>query len=295
MARGQDLRQLSTRALLACVPVALWLACSRSTTTERSAQHRTHPQQATSLVAKSIAPEPERPPPRLSEGSASSRSQTTATPTLSFVQLTTGGALSNDSLPWIVAFHGLGDRPETFRHLFDQLQLRAHVYLPRAPITYGTGFDWYGVRIKDDSDALSQAIEARLPAVRSLLSELASRPNNVGDAVVTGFSQGGVLSFAIALAHLPHVRAALPIAGTLPKPLSDAKPPTIPVIAFHGERDRVVPFAQTEALFERWTSSNTSRTNPTPLELHTYPTLAHSIDASLWQDWSVALRQTLAL
>jgi phospholipase/carboxylesterase len=208
-------------------------------------------------------------------------------PRLEFIHRVLGGA-ADEALPWIVAFHGLGDSPENFAYVFDRLQLRAHVYLPRAPITYGDGYDWFGARVAEH-DKLTHGIEARLPEVTELIDALAARPSNVGDAIVTGFSQGGILSFAVASAGLRHVKAALPIAGWLPPALASA-PKRLSVIAFHGEADAVVPFEATRTLVDSWLN----QTDPQTVQLHTYPGVRHTIAPAMYRDWSKALEQALS-
>ena len=76
-------------------------------------------------------------------------------------------------------------------------------------------------------------------------------------AVVTGFSQGSFLSFALAVRHPEVVRAAFPISGALPPSLV----PTVgvapgshpPIVAFHGTADAMVPIDPTRALVARLT------------------------------------------
>lgn len=206
-------------------------------------------------------------------------------PGLEYERLTLGGAAPNAELPWLVAFHGLGDTPRGFAQLFEGLPLQVHVYLVRAPINYGSGFDWFGERVTGDQERLALAIQRRVEEVSALIDTLAQQPQNRGDAVVTGFSQGGVLSLAIAAAGLRRVRAALPLAGWLPPSLSGPGP-SVPVYAFHGEDDHVVPYAATKVMLASWKQPGRV------VEYHTYPGVAHTITVPMHQQWSKLL-QTL--
>ncbi len=210
----------------------------------------------------------------------------TKPPEFDFVTRTMGGR-DDEMLPWIVAFHGLGDTPEAFAHLFDNLAVRAHVYLPRAPITYGSGFDWFGARVADQV-RLTEGIQSRLPSVAAFIDALSRNSNNAGNAIVTGFSQGGILSFAVAAADLQHVKVAVPIAGWLPPAL--AATPTMRVVAFHGEADSVVPFGRTQTLVNGWQAHPGSPT----IEFHTYRAVEHTISAAMYKDWTIAMQQALA-
>lgn len=208
--------------------------------------------------------------------------------TLRVLHRTLGSALPTDQLPWIVALHGLGDTPEGFAHLFNGLPVRAHVYLLQAPLPYGDGFDWLGERVSGDPEKLAFAIRERLSEIRETVTELAHDPRNRGAAIVTGFSQGGILSFAVAVAGLPHVRAVLPLAGWLPPALAKGAP-VLSTHAFHGEADRVVPFYATREMLTQWRGVGDS----TELTLTTYADVGHSIPARMRLDWGKRLQELL--
>lgn len=211
-----------------------------------------------------------------------------STHTLRLLHRTLGGASPSDRLPWVVALHGLGDTPEGFAHLFDGLRVPAHVYLVQAPLPYGPGYDWFGERVSGDPEKLALAIQKRLAELDETLAELARQPRNRGGAVVTGFSQGGVLSFAVAVAGLTHVDVVLPLAGWLPPSLA-SHAPVLPTYAFHGETDRVVAFEATRDMVTRWRGART----PGPLTFTTYPHVGHSLDVQMRRDWETRLREVL--
>jgi len=65
----------------------------------------------------------------------------------------------------------------------------------------------------------------------------------VGDPIVTGHSQGGMMTFAVAAEAPSLVKTAIPVAGWLPVDLwPDSLPPTS---AVHGTADRTVDYART--------------------------------------------------
>lgn len=220
--------------------------------------------------------------PQLAQAASAPRRLAPESP-LAYERLTLGGD-AKAPLPWIVALHGLGDTPRGFSQLFAGLPLNVHVYLIQAPITYGAGFDWLGERVSGDPERLALAIARRLEDLRQLFDHLAAQPHNRGDAIVTGFSQGGVLSYAVAVAGLPHVAAAVPLAGWLPPSLSSA-PPSLPVYAFHGNEDRVVSYGAAKRMIAAWSDHRE------PLEFHSYPGLAHSVSDQMRQDWAAELAE----
>ena len=92
---------------------------------------------------------------------------------------------------------------------------------------------------------LTLAADVIAPAVAALAE---SRPT-LGKPVVTGFSQGGMLAFTIAVHHPELVSAAIPVGGWLPPPLwPDAarKQKSPRIVALHGTADNAVAFDPTK-------------------------------------------------
>ena len=173
-----------------------------------------------------------------------------------YVETILGGAAPEDELPMIVAIHGLGDRPESFAHLFDAFPERARLILPRGldPAEVG-GWSWFPIRARDpDVEALSQGIAHAADELAVAIAELReSRPTR-GAPIVTGFSQGGMLTFALAVRHPEVVGVAVPIGGWLPPPLWP-KTKVIgehpPIHALHGTADTAVRYGPTKEALER--------------------------------------------
>ena len=70
---------------------------------------------------------------------------------LEYLEVLTGGAAETDAVPIVIAMHGLGDHPETFRLLLDDLPAKARVIFPRAPMPHGPdGFSWFAFHANDD-------------------------------------------------------------------------------------------------------------------------------------------------
>lgn len=167
-------------------------------------------------------------------------------PMLGYVERTTQGARATDALPMIVAIHGMGDWPEhAYETMFSHLAMPARVILPRAPESYGRGFSWFPFRpgVKNDA-ALAPALSLDADRIDALVVRLLRERPTRGLPVVVGFSQGGMLSFAVALRHGDHYSGAVPMAGYIPVSMVSqgacARAPRI--LAVHGSADRIVPF-----------------------------------------------------
>lgn len=194
---------------------------------------------------------------------------------LVYQEILTAGAVNVEPLPIVIALHGLGDRPESFRLMLDDLGVRARVVVPRGPLPQGTeGFSWFDFHAGSD-EQLASGVRAAGDAVAELITALLAAHAGPRRVLVTGFSQGGMLSFALAALHPELVAAAIPISGNLPPPLwPSARPHLRPlprVLAFHGDADRVVPIDSA-----RW-SVEALRSNGYEAELRSYVGVGHSV------------------
>lgn len=198
---------------------------------------------------------------------------------LEYLEIVTGGAAVTDPLPVVVAIHGLGDHPETFRLLLDDLPARARVIVPRAPMPHGAdGFSWFDFHADDGGEGareLSDGVREATERLARLLGSLTRKYAGPARSVVCGFSQGGMLSFALAAAHPELLAVAIPVSGYLPSSLWPAeRPKTRPlpkVLALHGENDRLIPVESA-----RWTVE-ALRSNGYDTSLRSWPGVGHAL------------------
>lgn len=231
-------------------------------------------------------------PPATAVPSPAPAPTATATPEdagVGYVEITTGGAPADARLPMIVAVHGLGDRPENFLPLFAGLDARARVVAVRGLDPWGEGFAWFPLGAADRAEGnFRRATEALAGAVAVLAR---SRPT-CGLPVVTGFSQGGMLSFALAARVPVVVRAAVPVAGRLPRAFWPEPRPVgglLPeVFALHGEADPRMSIADGRATVGRLAEVGF------PATLRTYPGVGHTISPAMQRDLYDALRRLVA-
>ena len=190
----------------------------------------------------------EREPARQSPASAAPAPSTVAPARLDVVEVTTGGARRDEKLALIIALHGLGDRPESFARLFVGLGARARILLPRAPDAWGEGRSWFPFRAADGDPLRSRGISGAAERVASEIPRWVSERPTSGKPVVTGFSQGGMLTLAIAAQHPALISSGVAIGGALPEPLwpsLDAARPAVHIVALHGQDDDLVPIEPT--------------------------------------------------
>jgi phospholipase/carboxylesterase len=207
-----------------------------------------------------------------------------------FIERLTGGAGASDPLPLIVAIHGRGGRPERIGRIFDSFEGRARLVLPYGFESVGDGFAWFS----HWSDDLAFADETRSAAdrVAAMIAEIARVRPTVGKPVVTGFSQGGILSFTLAVLHPELVRAAFPAGGFLapalypsvwPKGLAMSR-----LHAFHGTNDETVPVTNARATVQRLKEIGV------PAELTEYPGVQHRISKEMQHDMMVDIEAAVS-
>ncbi len=196
---------------------------------------------------------------------------------LHYYEVVTGGADIDARLPMLVALHGLGDRPETFSSLLRAIDLPARLIFPRALDEYeGGGFSWFAQRARDPQIAqLASGITRAAHAVAATVHDLLAQRSTRGRPVVTGFSQGGMVTFALATSHPELFSAAFPVGGWLPPPLwpehLDDPRDYPPIVALHGDIDRAVALGPTQAAISEL------RRLGFAAQLHVYPGIGHAI------------------
>ncbi len=133
---------------------------------------------------------PVAPPPPTGELGSTTRGEIAG---VRYLEHMTGGARPDERVPMIVALHPMGGDPADFIQLFRRYRRRARLILPYGHPSGGM-YIWYD-SVRDDVAAPLVTREAdRIAAALAAL--VAARPT-VGKPLVTGFSQGGIMTFAL--------------------------------------------------------------------------------------------------
>ena len=224
------------------------------------------PQANASPAPVHIPAQPSEPPSATSAVAATAKNAATAQPSeptstqtasgyakagpIEYLEILTGGARTEEKLPMLVAIHGLGDTPEGFAGFAGSLKMPARVIVPRGLDAYngsfGNGWSWFPIRARDKNrDALANGIGRASAAIAAGMAHLLATKPTIGQkVVVTGFSQGGMLSFALAVQHPELVSLAVPVGGLLPQPLWPKQRrygESAEIVALHGAADKTVP------------------------------------------------------
>lgn len=243
-----------------------------------------------SLGCKREPPTVEPTPPAASAPAASPPAEPAAE--LRYLERITGGAAATDRLPLIIAIHGRGDSPERFQQLFKGFAGRARVIIPFGVDPYQGGYSWFpSTTPRLNLDNVASGTERAAHRLAALIGTLEKQRPTAGRPIVTGFSQGGMLSFTLAVLHPEVVGEAYPVSGLLAPlhwPSSWAPGKIEPrLVSFHGDADHVVPIAVDKQSVERLTAIGFDAT------LRTYPGVDHTISAEMRRDLFQALEEAV--
>lgn len=205
-------------------------------------------------------------------------------PALAYEERLTLGASAQDKLPLIVAVHGLGDNPKAFVRLLERLDFPARVIAPQGLEAYGRGYSWFPLsQPRGNFDGLAPQVRQAADQLAALIRGLKQKHPEHGPVILTGFSQGGILSFAVAALHGEEIDLALPLAGYLPASLAPL-PGAAPICALHGDADQRVP---TEITVKR---VEALQRQGAQVRLKLYPGVGHSLPGELRADLFAALK-----
>jgi phospholipase/carboxylesterase len=207
-----------------------------------------------------------------------------------FVEIVTGGANASDTLPLVIAIHGFGGSPSHFlvRAELPSLAARARVVAPYGLQPVGKGFAWF---TGDDDSKLAEDMRRVADQLSAMIAEVARTRPTAGKPIVTGFSQGGMLSYALAVLHPEVVRAAFPASGLLLEALRPSAWPAgkeMPRLhAFHGTADEMVPIDGDRATVRQLVAIGV------PVELTEYRGEGHTLSSEMKRDLLGAITREL--
>ncbi|OQX69075.1 MAG: hypothetical protein B6A08_07245 [Sorangiineae bacterium NIC37A_2] len=156
----------------------------------------------------------------------------------------------DDKLPLVILLHGRGNRPRVPATTIDS-PVPFRMFIPQAPDPLGDGFTWLAVpTLADDAQLFTRSLSGRADQLAPAIEAFMRLRPTLGKPILVGFSQGAIMSFALATRYPTLFAAAFPMAGWLPPelyptPKTGAKYPYF--FAQHGGSDTVVPTARGRA------------------------------------------------
>ncbi|WP_029911709.1 alpha/beta hydrolase [Caulobacter sp. UNC358MFTsu5.1] len=208
---------------------------------------------------------------------------------VAYEEVTRGETTGGEPPPVLVAFHYSGGSAiESFTN-YDQVSgpVRILVPLGRHPKRGGLSYfpvDYYQRSPKEQFLAARETATEMARFLEAVEALYGRRP------VVSGISQGGDISFLLAVYHPDTVAAAVPLAAVIPDALlvspDRARRPGPCILMMQGEDDAIVDVSRTRARVA-------SLRGDLPVGLATYAGLGHDISLAMKTDYTAFIDTAL--
>jgi phospholipase/carboxylesterase len=204
-----------------------------------------------------------------------------------------GDAQPTARLPMLVLIHGRGDKPaHGWLRFAAPRPLR--VIMPQAPLRFGGGFSWSHARVSEttgeNAAELARDLSERADQIADTIEILRKQRPTEGLPLAAGFSQGGMLSFTLAVRHPHAFRALMPISGLLPEalfPKAAPSAPLPPIRALHGTTDPLVPITGARAAIDHLAQTGYKA------ELREFENVPHTISPAMLEAFNAWLGSSL--
>ena len=158
--------------------------------------------------------------------------------------------VKKDKNPMLLLLHGYGSNEEDLFSFANELPDEYYVISARAPydMMYNS-FAWYAINFDADENKFSDIEEAQSSRVliATFIDEVVQNyAIDANDVTLIGFSQGSILSYAVALSYPQKVQRVVAMSGYLNTEMADenyrAKDfSNLKIFASHGTVDQIIP------------------------------------------------------
>jgi phospholipase/carboxylesterase len=158
--------------------------------------------------------------------------------------------IKKDKNPLLLLLHGYGSNEEDLFSFASELPEEYYVISARAPydLSYGS-YAWYAINFDADENKFSDINQAKTSRdlIAQFIDELTKNyPINSDNVTLIGFSQGCILSYAIALSYPEKVSRVVAMSGYFNAEIatenfSKNNFDKLSIFASHGSVDQVVP------------------------------------------------------
>jgi phospholipase/carboxylesterase len=152
--------------------------------------------------------------------------------------------------PLILLLHGYGSNEEDLFSFATELPEQYYIISVRAPydLQYGS-YAWYAINFDENENKFSDNEQAKSSRdlIANFIDELIiNYPVDSNNITLVGFSQGAILSYAIALSYPEKIKNVVALSGYISEPAlaenylrNDLS--KISIFASHGTVDQVIP------------------------------------------------------
>jgi phospholipase/carboxylesterase len=158
--------------------------------------------------------------------------------------------IKSDKNPLILLLHGYGSNEEDLFSFATELPEECYIISVRAPydLQYGS-YAWYAINFDADENKFSDNEQAK--SSRDLIAHfidelIVNYPVDPSNITLIGFSQGAILSYAIALSHPEKIKNVIALSGYISEPTLEENYlknnlSNLRIFASHGTVDQVIP------------------------------------------------------
>jgi phospholipase/carboxylesterase len=155
-----------------------------------------------------------------------------------------------DKNPLLLLLHGYGSNEEDLFSFATELPDEYYIISARAPynMQYGA-YAWYAINFDADENKFSDHEQAKISRdlIAKFIDELIQTyPIDSKNVTLVGFSQGSILSYAIALSHPDKVQRVVALSGYVSEPILEENYlrndlSKLKIFHSHGTADQVIP------------------------------------------------------
>jgi phospholipase/carboxylesterase len=158
--------------------------------------------------------------------------------------------IKSDKNPLLLLLHGYGSNEEDLFSFASELPEEYYVVSARAPydLMYGS-YAWYAINFDADQNKFSDMEQGKMS--RDLIADfidvlIAKYPIDANNITLIGFSQGSILSYAVALSYPEKVQRLVAMSGYLNTEMATDNFQkndfsNLKIFASHGKVDQVIP------------------------------------------------------
>lgn len=155
-----------------------------------------------------------------------------------------------DSVPVLFMLHGYGSNEEDLFSFASELPEELFIISIRAPyLLEHFGYAWYAINFDAEFGKWNddqQAIESREKIIAFIDEACEAYQLNKDNVTLLGFSQGTILSYAVALSYPEKIKNVIALSGyinegTLKEGYQDNDHSKLNIYASHGQVDQVIP------------------------------------------------------
>ncbi|MBP2284581.1 phospholipase/carboxylesterase [Flavobacterium sp. CG_23.5] len=155
-----------------------------------------------------------------------------------------------DKNPLLLLLHGYGSNEEDLFSFATELPEEYYIVSARGPynMQYGA-YAWYAINFDADENKFSDHEQAKISRdlIAQFIDELIQTyPIDSKNVTLVGFSQGSILSYAIALSHPDKVQRVVALSGYVSEPILEENYlrndlSKLKIFHSHGTVDQVIP------------------------------------------------------